>query len=94
MTDRLAEASFEYENRNFRRPDHQLNPPEQFQLTRTSKHQILWTDWLDLATRLENTSYFQMPDRVLSWWKQCEGNHLRWLQCGETHAASSRQPRF
>lgn len=29
----------------------------------------LTRDWLDLATRLDETSYFQTPDWILSWWE-------------------------
>jgi len=33
----------------------------------------LTDDWLGLATRLDETSYFQTPDWVLSWWETLAG---------------------
>jgi hypothetical protein len=45
-----------------------LKPSELLQLTCASEFGSLCKEWLSLAADLENTSYFQTPDWVLSWW--------------------------
>jgi CelD/BcsL family acetyltransferase involved in cellulose biosynthesis len=50
-----------------------LKPSELFQLTCPSELGSLGEEWLDLAASLDNTSYFQTPDWVLSWWNTVGG---------------------
>ena len=46
-----------------------MSPPEVVYLEDPSRLGALTREWLDLATRLDETSYFQTPDWVLSWWE-------------------------
>lgn len=50
-----------------------LKPSHVFQLTRSLELDLLREEWLALANSLENTSYFQTPDWVLSWWNTVGG---------------------
>jgi CelD/BcsL family acetyltransferase involved in cellulose biosynthesis len=42
--------------------------PEVIHLSEPSDLKDLTREWLDLASRIPGTSYFQTPDWVLSWW--------------------------
>jgi CelD/BcsL family acetyltransferase involved in cellulose biosynthesis len=46
-----------------------IDSPEVVQFDDPSKLGNLTRDWLGLAERLDDTSYFQTPDWVLSWWE-------------------------
>jgi CelD/BcsL family acetyltransferase involved in cellulose biosynthesis len=46
-----------------------ISSPEVVEFDEASKLGNLARDWLALATRLEDTSYFQTPDWLLSWWE-------------------------
>jgi CelD/BcsL family acetyltransferase involved in cellulose biosynthesis len=46
-----------------------ISSPEVVEFDETSKLGNLARDWLALAARLEDTSYFQTPDWILSWWE-------------------------
>jgi CelD/BcsL family acetyltransferase involved in cellulose biosynthesis len=46
-----------------------MSSPEVFELNDLTRLAGLRRDWLELADRLEGTSYFQTPDWVLAWWE-------------------------
>jgi CelD/BcsL family acetyltransferase involved in cellulose biosynthesis len=46
-----------------------MSSPEVVELDDPSKLGDLTRDWLALAERLDETSYFQTPDWILSWWE-------------------------
>jgi hypothetical protein len=46
-----------------------MRPPEVVCLDDPSQLGALTREWLELAGRLEETSYFQTPDWVLGWWE-------------------------
>jgi CelD/BcsL family acetyltransferase involved in cellulose biosynthesis len=48
---------------------HKCELPEVVDLDGPASLEALDRDWLDLAGRLEGTSYFQTPDWVLAWWE-------------------------
>jgi CelD/BcsL family acetyltransferase involved in cellulose biosynthesis len=50
-----------------------MTSPEVFDLEDPPGLEGLDRDWLDLAGRLEGTSYFQTPDWVLAWWETLAG---------------------
>lgn len=50
-----------------------MRSPEVIYLDDRSQLGALTRDWLELATRLDETSYFQTPDWVLSWWETIAG---------------------
>lgn len=50
-----------------------MNAPDVVDLEDPSKLGVLTRDWLDLAERLDETSYFQTPDWVLGWWETIAG---------------------
>jgi CelD/BcsL family acetyltransferase involved in cellulose biosynthesis len=43
--------------------------PELVRLGDPARIGILTRDWLDLASRMDETSYFQTPDWIFSWWE-------------------------
>src|SRR3954471_19254632 len=45
-----------------------MSSPEVFALD-TERLDVLGRDWLELAARVEGSSYFQTPDWVLAWWE-------------------------
>jgi CelD/BcsL family acetyltransferase involved in cellulose biosynthesis len=45
-----------------------ISSPEVVEFDEPSRLGNLARDWLGLATRLDDTSYFQTPDWILSWW--------------------------
>jgi CelD/BcsL family acetyltransferase involved in cellulose biosynthesis len=47
--------------------------PEVIDLGAPARPEALDRDWLELAGRLEGTSYFQTPDWVLAWWETIAG---------------------
>ncbi len=47
--------------------------PEVIDLGAPAGPEALDRDWLELAGRLEGTSYFQTPDWVLAWWETIAG---------------------
>jgi CelD/BcsL family acetyltransferase involved in cellulose biosynthesis len=46
-----------------------MSSPEVVRFEDLSRRDTLTRDWLDLAARLDETSYFQTPDWVLGWWE-------------------------
>ena len=46
-----------------------ISSPEVVEFDEPSKLENLARDWLALAARLDDTSYFQTPDWILSWWE-------------------------
>jgi len=48
---------------------HECELPEVVDLDGPASLEALDRDWLELAGRLEGTSYFQTPDWVLAWWE-------------------------
>jgi len=46
-----------------------MRPPEVVEFHDQANLRNLSSDWLALAERLDETSYFQSPDWVLSWWE-------------------------
>jgi CelD/BcsL family acetyltransferase involved in cellulose biosynthesis len=46
-----------------------ISSPEVVEFDEVSKLGNLARDWLALAARLDDTSYFQTPDWILSWWE-------------------------
>ncbi len=45
-----------------------MSSPEVLDLEELAGVEALSRDWLDLAARIEGSSYFQTPDWVLAWW--------------------------
>jgi CelD/BcsL family acetyltransferase involved in cellulose biosynthesis len=50
-----------------------MSSPEVVDLDDLAAHEAVRGPWLELAARLEGSSYFQTPDWVLSWWRTIGG---------------------